>query len=249
MAREGADDVTIRRVITMLDDHGLVFASRSPVDAYIHDFAPGQEELTFHGFGNCDPEARYDLETVVRHVQPTILIGVSATAGGFTEAAIREMAAHVQTPVIMPLSNPTSKMEADPADVFAWTDGRALVATGSPVGSVEWDGRIHGIGQSNNAFVFPGLGLGVIVTEAREVPDELFLAAADTLTHAVDDDRLQYGGLFPPTSSLCEVSRASAIRVVPEARDLGLGRRFEDEEIEPAVDAAIWYPEYQANVA
>ena len=245
MLDEGADDLTVRRAITMVDIRGLVFDSRSPLDDYLLEFALGPDEQAFHGFGACDPEAHYDLETVVRHVRPTVLIGVSATTGAFTEAAIREMAAHTRTPVILPLSNPTSKIEAYPADILAWTDGRALIATGSPFAPVEWDGRTHVIGQSNNAFVFPGLGLGVIVSEAREVPDALFLAAAETLTHAVDDDRLQQGGLFPPQSALREVSRAIAIRVVREARDLGVGRHFDDHEIEPAVDAAMWEPRYR----
>jgi malic enzyme len=245
MQRDGADELTVRRAITMLDDRGLVFESRSPLDDYLREFALGADELSFHDFGACDPEARYDLETVIRHVQPTILIGVSATAGAFTEGAIREMAAHVTTPVIMPLSNPTSKMEAHPADILGWTEGRALIATGSPVDPVEWDGRLHVIGQSNNAFVFPGLGLGVIVSEAREVPDQLFLAAAETLTGAVDDERLEKGALYPPTSALREVSRTIAVRVVREARDLGLGRHLDDDEIEPAVDAAMWFPDYR----
>ena len=246
MHRAGADERTLRRAITMFDDQSLVFEGRSPIDDYIHGLALRQDELAFHGFGAPGPDDRFDLETVVRRVQPTILIGVSATAGAFTEGALREMASNVKTPVIMPLSNPTSKMEANPSDVLTWTDGRALIATGSPIGSIEWEGQEHVIGQSNNAFVFPGLGLGVIVSEAREVPDELFLAAAETLSAAVDPDRLQRGGLYPPTSQLREVSRAIAIRVVREARDLGLGRQLTDEEIEPAVDQAMWYPDYPA---
>jgi len=249
MQRAGADELTLRRAITMFDDQSLVFEGRSPIDDYIHGFALHPDELAFHGFGAPGPDDRFDLETVVRHVRPTILIGVSATAGAFTEGAIREIASDVKTPLIMPLSNPTSKMEADPADVLTWTDGRALIATGSPIGSIEWEGREHVIGQSNNAFVFPGLGLGMIVSEAREVPDDLFLAAAETLSAAVDPDRLRQGGLFPPASALREVSRAIAIRVVREARDLGLGRQFADEEIEPAVDEAMWYPDYPTNVA
>ena len=248
MQRAGADERTLRRAITMFDDQGLVFEGRSPIDDYIHGFALQEDDLAFHGFGRPVPGDRFDLETVVRAVRPTILIGVSAAAGAFTEGAIREMASNVKAPVIMPLSNPTSRMEADPADVLAWTDGRALVATGSPIGSIGWEGQEHVIGQSNNAFVFPGLGLGVIVSETREVPDDLFLAAAETLAAAVDPERLRHGGLYPPASALRNVSRAIAIRVVREARDLGLGRQLADEAIEPAVDAAMWYPDYRSGV-
>jgi malic enzyme len=242
--RAGAGDEEVRRAIVMLDSRGLVFEGRIPLDEDKREFALGRDELAFHGLEACDPEARYDLETVIAHVRPTILIGTSGTPGAFTGPAIREMASHVQIPVILPLSNPTSKTEAHPADILAWTDGRALIATGSPFEPVEHDGRVHIIGQANNAFVFPGLGLGVIVSEAHEIPDPLFLAAAETLAQAVSEERLREGALYPSQSSLREVSRAIAIRVVREARDLGVGRHFDDHEIEPAVDAAMWEPRY-----
>jgi malate dehydrogenase (oxaloacetate-decarboxylating) len=244
MRAEGADEQTVMRSIAMLDSHGLVFGGRDPLDDDKQEMALGPDELAHHGFGGCDPEARYDLETVVRHVRPSILIGTSGTPGVFTEGAIRTMADAVPTPVVLPLSNPTSKTEALPADIMEWSDGRAMVATGSPFDPVERQGRIHLIGQANNAFVFPGIGLGAIVSEAREVPDEFFLAAAGTLAGCVDADRLADGALYPSQSDLRRVSRAIAIGVVREARDLGIGRHLDDDEIETAVDAEIWEPAY-----
>ena len=244
MRAEGADEATVLRSIAMLDSHGLVFDDRDPLDEDKREMALGPDELAHHGFGGCDREARYDLETVVRHVRPTILIGTSGTPGVFTEAAIRAMADAVPTPVVLPLSNPTSKTEALPADIIAWSDGRALVATGSPFDPVEHTGWTHLIGQANNAFVFPGIGLGAIVSETREVPDTFFLAAAETLAGCVDGDRLANGALYPSQSDLRSVSRAIAIRVVREARDLGIGRHLDDAEIEAAVDAEIWEPAY-----
>ncbi|MGZ8619152.1 MAG: NAD-dependent malic enzyme, partial [Actinomycetota bacterium] len=244
MRAEGADEATVLRSIAMLDSHGLVFDDRDPLDEDKREMALGPDELAHHGFGGCDREARYDLETVVRHVRPTILIGTSGTPGAFTEAAIRAMAEAVPTPVVLPLSNPTSKTEARPADIIAWSGGRALVATGSPFDPVEHKGWTHLIGQANNAFVFPGIGLGAIVSEAREVPDTFFLAAAETLAGCVDGDRLANGALYPSQSDLRSVSRAIAIRVVREARDLGIGRHLDDAEIEAAVDAEIWEPAY-----
>ncbi len=244
MRAEGADEATVLRSIAMLDSHGLVFHDRDPLDDDKREMALGPDQLAHHGFGGCDPEARYDLETVIRHVRPTILIGTSGTSGAFSEAAIRAMAEAVPTPVVLPLSNPTSKTEALPVDIVAWSGGRALVATGSPFDPVEHDGRTHLIGQANNAFVFPGVGLGAIVSEAREVPDAFFLAAAETLAGCVDEVRLAGGALYPSQSDLRSVSRAIAIRVVREARDLGIGRHLDDAEIDAAVDAEIWEPAY-----
>jgi malate dehydrogenase (oxaloacetate-decarboxylating) len=197
--------------------------------------------MRHYGF---EPAERYDFETVIRHVKPTVLIGTSATPGAFTETAIREMAKHVETPVIMPLSNPTSKTEAKPADIMEWTGGRALVATGSPFDPVVYDGKAHLVGQANNAFIFPGVGLGAIVAEAREITDGMFLAAARAAAAEVSRDRLNQGSLYPSQSELRRVSRRIAIDVVKEARHTGFGRAIADGEVEAAVDAAMWYPEY-----
>jgi malate dehydrogenase (oxaloacetate-decarboxylating) len=245
MAAEGATPEQVRHAIVLLDSRGLCFLARDPLDDDKREGALDVEQLAFHGFAGCDPESRYDLATVVRHVRPTILIGSSGQPGTFTEEAIRAMAEHTPTPVVFPLSNPTSKTEAIPADILRWTEGRALIATGSPFDPVEFDGVTHLIGQANNAFVFPGIGLGAIVGEVREITNELFLAAAETFSACVSDERLTAGSLYPSQQDLRKVSRAIAIRVVREARDAGIGRWLDDDEIEPAVDAAMWWPEYK----
>ncbi len=181
---------------------------------------------------------------MVRHVRPTFLIGTSGTPGTFTEEVIREMARHARRPVVFPLSNPTSKAEARPADVIEWTEGRALVATGSPFDPVPHAGETHVIGQANNAFVFPGIGLGVIVAEAREVTDEMFLTAASALATMVPAERLAQGALYPSQSDLREVSRRIAVEIVRAARDAGMGRGYSDDEAERAVADAMWFPAY-----
>ena len=241
MEREGADRATVAAAIAMLDTHGLTFAGRSPLDADKLEFALSPDVMAQYGFTGDGP---FDLETVVRQMHPSILIGTSQTPGAFTEGAIREMARHARIPVVLPLSNPTSKTEALPEDILRWTEGRAVIATGSPFPPVEIGGRIRLIGQANNVFVFPGVGLGAIVADAREVTDEMFLVAAHTLADLVTQDRLEAGAVYPPVSSLREVTRAIALRVVCQARDCGVGRGFHDEQIEHAVDDAMWYPEY-----
>jgi malic enzyme len=244
MSREGADETTVRRAAAMLDSHGLVFDGRAPLDDDKRELALGLDELSFHGFEEREPQDRHDLESVIRHVKPTILVGTTGTPNTFHESAIRAMAETARMPIVLPLSNPTSMTEADPADVIAWTDGRAIVATGSPFAPIEFEGRTRVIGQANNAYIFPGLGLGAIVSQTREVTDEMFLAAAETLASCVDQARLDTGALYPSQGDLRDVSRSIAIRVVTEARDHGLGLHLKDEEIEPAVDGAIWDPVY-----
>lgn len=190
------------------------------------------------------PGERYGLEAVVRRVHPTFLIGTSGSPGAFGETAIREMAAHTPTPVILPLSNPTSKTEARPEDVLEWTQGRAIVATGSPFEAVVRGDRTHLIGQANNAFCFPGIGLGAVVAEARVITDEMFLVASDALAAATPDERLRHGALYPSQSDLRLVSRAVAIEVARAAREEGVGRHLGDDELEKAVDAMMWQPRY-----
>jgi malic enzyme len=241
MEREGVPQEDIRKAIVQLDSHGLTYQSREPLDDDKREFALGRPEMKAFGF---EEGQGYDLETVIARVKPTMLIGTSATPGAFTEGAIREMAKHVETPIVLPLSNPTSKTEAQPKDILEWTEGRAAVATGSPFDPVEHAGRTHVIAQANNAFVFPGIGLGVIVAEAREVTDDMFLVAAEALADTVGTDRLEEGALYPTQQDLRSVSRAIAIRIVRAARDSGVGRAFRDDEIEAAVDAAMWWPEY-----
>ena len=241
MAREGMTPAAIRRAIVILDSHGLLYEGRPGLEADKAEFALPAEVLAGHGL---DPLRDTGLEAVVRAVRPTILIGTSGAAGSFSEPAIREMAAHVPRPIILPLSNPTANSEAVPADLFAWTDGRALVAAGSPFAPVVHGGREHVIGQANNVFVFPGIGLGAILSEAREISDEMFLVAADTLASLVTPERFASGALYPPVSDLRRVSRRIAIAIVRVARDAGIGRSVPDELVEPAVDAGMWWPDY-----
>jgi len=144
----------------------------------------------------------------------------------------------------MPLSNPTAACEAIPADILRWSDGRAIVATGSPFAAVEHEGQRHEIGQANNVFVFPGLGLGAIVAEARTMPDRLFLVAARALAGCVSDERLADGAIYPPVPALRAVTRAIALAVAVEASRSGAGSVAPEVDLEAALDAAMWWPDY-----
>ena len=244
MVSQGVDDATIKRAIVTVDTRGLVFGSRDELDEDKREFALGPDELVAYGLGGLAPADRRDLEAVVAAVKPTMLIGTSGVQGAFTEDAIREMARHAEHPVVFPLSNPTAKSEAIPTDIMAWTEGRALIATGSPFEDVVVDGKNRIIGQANNVFIFPGMGLGAIVAEARRITDEMFLLAAQTLADMVSPERLAAGALYPAVSELREVSRQIAAKVVCQSRDCGVGRLYRDDEVLAAVDSAIWFPAY-----
>ncbi len=241
---EGVSPAAVKKAIVTVDTKGLVFAHRDPIDDDKMEFALGPDEVASYGLTGLSPSDRLGLEAVVAAVKPTIMVGTSGVAGAFSEKAIREMAAHTERPVVFPLSNPTAKTEAIPADILGWTGGRALIATGSPFEPVTIDGETHVIGQANNVFIFPGVGLGAIVAEAREITDEMFLLAARTLAEMVSPDRLAVGALYPAVSDLREVSRQIAGKVVCQSRDCGVGRLYRDEEVIDAVDSAMWYPDY-----
>jgi len=183
------------------------------------------------------------LAEVVARVRPTVLIGTSTRTGAFTEAVVRDLAAHAERPVILPMSNPTALSEAAPADLIRWTGGRALVATGSPFGAVDHGGIRYEIGQANNALIFPGLGLGVIAARARRVTDAMLLAAARAVADLVD---ISAPGdpLLPRVADLRETSVAVAAAVARTAEAEGVASATLDADLAGQVRALIWEPRY-----
>jgi malate dehydrogenase (oxaloacetate-decarboxylating) len=183
------------------------------------------------------------LMEVVQKVKPTILIGTSGQAGAFTEEIVKEMAKHVERPIILPLSNPTALTEAVPENLMKWTDGKALIATGSPFGNVEYKGVSYEIGQSNNAFIFPGLGLGAIVAKAEVISKGMFAAAAYAVARMCDLSTTG-ASLLPSIEKLHEVSKYVAIEVVNAAIHEGIARA-DIQDVEIAIEEAMWMPEYK----
>ena len=243
MIEDGARAEDAAAAVAMVDSRGLVDDGRPDLEDAKREVARPLARCAADGFV-LDGARRPSLLDTVRVLRPTILLGATGMPGTFDAAVIEALAAGAERPIVMPLSNPTSASEAMPADVIRWSGGRAIVATGSPFTAVEHGGRRHEIGQANNVFVFPGLGLGAIVAEARTMPDRLFLVAARTLAEQVTDERLAVGALYPPVDRLRKVTRAIALAVATAAREDGLARVPDDTDLAAQVDAAMWWPDY-----
>jgi len=237
----GMSEDEIRKHMLFLDSRGIVHQGRENLDEHKQQMAWSAEDLTGAGFPDTLPTA---LDEIIDTFKPTVLIGTTGQAGKFTPAAIRTMATHCERPLIFPLSNPTSMTECTPTEALKNSDGRALVATGSPFDPVIHEGKEHVIGQCNNAFVFPGVGLGLLVSEASRVSNTQFFAAAQALAEFTVTREGWDGGLFPSINHLREISRKIAIEVAKTARDEGSGRSMSDAQIVEEVDAFIWSPEY-----
>jgi malate dehydrogenase (oxaloacetate-decarboxylating) len=241
LVAEGMDPRAAAAAMVMLDSHGLVHADRPGLPDHQRPFAVDPGPLVAAGLTRSDFD---DPVAIARVTASTVLIGATASSGAFSEPLVREVAAHDPVPVVLPLSNPGSCAEARPEDIVAWTDGRALVAAGGPSREVAGPDGVRVVGQANNVFIFPGLGLGAIVGQVREITDEMFLVAAHELADLVSAERLQTGALYPPVAGLRAVARAIAIAVARKARDDGRGLVVSDSEIEAAVDRTTWWPDY-----
>jgi len=245
MMSEGLTQQEARSAIWLVDSHGLVHTGRGGLESFKQKYA--QDLARVSGWQVAEPD-RITLLDVIKHVKPSILVGASAQPGAFTEEIVREMAKHVARPVIFPLSNPTSKSEAVPADLINWTGGRALVATGSPFPPVEFENHRITIGQCNNAFVFPGVGLGVIASGARRVTNEMFVAAARALAEFSPALQDPTASLYPALEGVRNMSRLVALAVAGEALRLGLTDAASPEELERRIDAKVWKPRYARYV-
>ncbi|HFJ9379472.1 TPA: oxaloacetate-decarboxylating malate dehydrogenase [Bacillus paranthracis] len=240
MVRVGVSEEESYKRFWCIDRNGLVTDNMEDLLDFQIPYARKEAEVS-----EWKQNGVIGLAEVVKHVKPTILIGTSTVAGAFKEEIIKEMASHVERPIILPMSNPTPLAEAKPADLIEWTEGRALVATGSPFEPVTYNGVTYVIGQSNNALIFPGLGLGTIVVRASVMTDGMFAAAAEAVASMVDTS--QPGApILPEVEELRNISEMVAIEVAKVAVAEGVAREnLSDNDIKIAVKEAIWEPEYR----
>jgi malate dehydrogenase (oxaloacetate-decarboxylating) len=256
LVESGIPEPVAHRQVSMTDRGGLVVRDRPGLEGFKLAFARDPEELA--GWHVRDRE-HITLAELVHNIRPTLLVGTSTTPGLFDEQVVRAMAQHNARPVIFPLSNPTRKAECTPADALRWSDGRAIVATGSPFDAVEHGGRMLRIGQCNNTFIFPGVGLGAWVGKVRRISDAMFLDAARALAEFVSADDLAHGSVFPRIDRIRAASLHVACAVLRRAIREGSATdpRFHAgngldglngpdglDGLEERVRAAMWSPEY-----
>jgi len=238
----GLSNEEARRRIGTVDSRGLVTDARPGLEDFKAAYARPAAEVASYV---CSDPAHVTLEETIRNFTPTILIGTSGTAGLFSEAVIRAMAAANDRPIVFALSNPTSKSECTAAEAVHWSDGRAIVATGSPFDPVVYRGRTYRIGQGNNAFVFPGVGLGLWVGGVRRVTDTMFLDAARALAGLVNPADLEQGAIYPELTRIRDCSHAVACAVIRRAVAEGHAAPEILPGLEETVTRAMWFPKYR----
>ena len=242
MRDEGLAVVDARLRIATVDSRGLVTQDRADLEDFKAIYARPAAEAA--GFA-CRDRAHITLEETIHQLRPTILIGTSATAGLFTQPVIEAMAAINERPILMPLSNPTSKSECTADQAVRWSAGRAIVATGSPFEPVVHHGHTYRIGQGNNVFIFPGVGLGLWAGRVRRVTDAMFLDAAKALAAQVTAEDLASGAVYPPLSRIQATSHAVACAVIRRAVSEGHAAPAALADLDATVRHAMWQPRYR----
>ena len=244
MVEAGADEAEARSRFYLVDREGLLLEGMSGLQPFQAPFAQPQGRVA--GWAKENSADRIELADVVTNAHPTVLIGSSGQPHAFAEKIVRAMASHVPRPIIFPLSNPTERSEATPQDIFAWTEGRAVVGTGSPFPPIRRNGRDFRVDQTNNAYVYPGIGLAAVAAKARCVSDRMFLAAARTIADLSPARRDAEANLLPPLVELRKISFQVAVAVARQAMAEGLAAPLAQAEIAAAVSAKMWEPVYAA---
>lgn len=241
MVRQGLSEASAREQIYMVDRYGLLVDSMTDLLAFQQPLA--QPESRVEGWDRNE-DGQIGLAQVIDAAKPDILVGVSGQSGLFTQTIIGKMADNVLRPVVLPLSNPTSRVEATPADIIAWSGGRALVATGSPFDPVTYGNGVHRVAQCNNSYIFPGMGLGILATGASRVTDGMFMAAAEALAELSPAIADHTASLLPDVGDIREVSRKIALAVALQAQADGVAPATSRDKTLAAIEAAHWTPDY-----
>ena len=241
MTKEGLSDDEARRQIFMIDRHGLITEGMRDLQDFQSCLARREADLSAW---SCTGEWA-SLEEVVAQARPTILIGVSGQPSLFTESVIKRMAQNSETPIIFPLSNPVSRAEATAENVIRWTDGKAIIATGSPFDPVPHNGELHRIAQCNTSYIFPGIGLGILAVGANRVTDEMLLASSEVLAEASPKAATTGADLLPPLQQITEVSKSIAFAVAKVAQEQGHALKITDAQLHARIDQIFWTPHYR----
>ena len=233
LAAEGLSGAELQKAVLVMDSGGVISSDRDGLDDYKQELAQAPETMAEL---KLDGDSRRDLAAVISAHGSNAIVGASGQGGAFDEKVIKAIASNCDLPVVMPMSNPTSISEGKPEDILRWTDGRALVATGSPFDPVELDGQTFRVGQANNVFVFPGIGLGTIASGAREITDNMINASAVALAESLSDDDIGHRSLMPEVSRLWEICGQVALAVARQAADDGVADQQSDDALRSRVD-------------
>lgn len=241
MVLEGLDEAQARQQIYMVDRFGLLVDGMGGLRDFQQKLVQQPNALQDWQYSGDYPS----LLDVMHCARPGVLIGVSGQAGLFTEQAIRAMRRGCEQPIIFPLSNPSRQVEARPEQVIAWTDGQAIVATGSPFAPVEYQGNVYPVAQCNNSYIFPGIGLGVIASKARLISDEMLMASSKALAEASPLATSGQGALLPPLGDIAGLSKQIAFAVAKVAQQQGLALEVSDEQLQANIERNFWRAEYR----
>ena len=241
MQTEGLDEEQALERIYLTNSQGLLTDKTANLKSFQEKFA--KSAIVVKSWES--DSGKIDLLTVVREVKPSIIIGVSGQPGLMTQAVIETLSSHCENPIILPLSNPTSRVEALPEDIIKWTKGQAIVATGSPFEAVEFSGQSYPIAQCNNSYIFPGVGLGVVASGATQVTDKMFMAASESLAECSPLVTGEGSDLLPSLGEIRQVSLKIAFAVGTQAIDDEVAAKVTPDELHKSIKANFWYPEYR----
>ncbi len=242
MMNQGLSEEEARSRFYLIDRNGLLHDGMTDLLPFQKPFARSLQTLSNW---KCESADKISLNDVIKNVKPTIMVGVSGQPNQFTESIVRNMASYCKRPIIFPLSNPTSRSEATPTDLLHWTNGQALVATGSPFDAVSFKGRKIEIAQCNNSYIFPGVGLGLVAGKARHVSDLMMMAAAIALSELAPAVETGEGRLLPDLSTIRNVSKHIAKAVILQGIQDGHIDAMSEKHVSDIVEKTMWYPQYE----